>query len=443
MKIPLPAAITHFLKRLVPESLFARALLILLIPTLIVQVVATYVFFTRHLENVTLYLSRSLAGEVAILVNQVERASPRERDDLMDIAQQLLNINVKSVSPDKWPAAPSSKSSRFQEFIYQMHARTRLPFKVMTTPDEGMAVYVRMKNEVLIMTVPVKRIASSTPYIFLGWMSGTALLFLVIATLFLRGQVRPIVTLARAAGSFGRGEDSPDFRPQGAREVRLAGSAFVTMKERIQRLLRTRVDMLAGISHDLRTPIARMKLQLAMMGGGADIEGMQSDLTQMEGMIAEYLDFVRGAGGEEVQPVNINALLQEVADDYRRQGADVRLETPRPVTLSLRPNAFRRVMANLIGNALRYGTRCVIAVTQESASVCIRVEDNGPGIAPADREAVFQPFRRLDVSRNLESGGVGLGLTIVRDIVHAHGGEILLEDAPGGGLRVIIRLPRS
>ncbi len=444
MKIPLPQAIASFCKRLVPESLFARALLILLIPMLTVQMVTTYVFFARHMENVTLYLSRSLAGEVAILVNHFEHPEPgpRERPELTDIAIQLLGLGMHSEPLSKWSALPMSKDARLDELAYQLKARLRRPFQVLATPEGEVEIRVRMQDEVLVLQVPMKRLTGSPPYIFISWMMGTGALFLLIATLFLRGQVRPIISLARAAGSFGRGEDSPDFKPQGAREVRLAGRAFVTMKERIQRLLRTRVDMLAGISHDLRTPLARMKLQLAMMAPGAEVEGMQADVSQMEIMIAEYLDFARGAGGEDVQPVNINALLQDVAVDYRRAGGVVRLNTPETVTLPIRPGAFRRAIANLMSNALRHGTQCSVSVSGQGGSIIITVDDDGPGIALQDREAVFQPFRRLDASRNLDMGGVGLGLTIARDIVHAHGGEITLSDAPDGGLRVMVVLPK-
>jgi two-component system osmolarity sensor histidine kinase EnvZ len=270
-------------------------------------------------------------------------------------------------------------------------------------------------------------------------------LFLLIAVLFLRNQIRPIRRLAEAADNFGRGVDTLGFRPSGATEVRKAARAFIVMRERIKRQLRTRTEMLAGISHDLRTPLTRMKLELAMLPDTdairESVKELGDDVQQMEHMIQEYLDFARGEGREEAIRVSVRELLEDVVNDYRRLNEDVVLASGDDGMMDIRASGFRRVLHNVIDNALRYGKRCDVLL-RISANYCeIIVDDEGAGIPQEKRDEVFKPFNRLDPSRNTKTGGVGLGLTIARDIVLAHGGNIALDSSPKGGLRVIIRLP--
>ena len=270
---------------------------------------------------------------------------------------------------------------------------------------------------------------------------GASTLFLMIAVIFLRNQIRPIRKLAEAADNFGRGADMPNFRPSGASEVRKAARAFIVMRERIKRQLRTRTEMLAGISHDLRTPLTRMKLQLAMLGDSEASREMGDDVQQMEHMIQEYLDFARGEGREDAIRVSLREFLEDVVSDYQRLSADVTLVPGQDSMMDIRISGFRRMMHNVIDNALRYGKRCRLAL-RIAANYCeVVIDDEGPGIPEDKRDEVFKPFNRLDPSRNIKTGGVGLGLTIARDIVLAHGGSILLESSPKNGLRVIIRLP--
>jgi two-component system osmolarity sensor histidine kinase EnvZ len=264
---------------------------------------------------------------------------------------------------------------------------------------------------------------------------------LLIAVLFLRTQIRPITRLATAAENFGRGIDTQEFRPHGALEVRRAARAFLVMKERISRQLRTRTEMLAGISHDLRTPLTRMKLQLAMMKEDEEIKELTDDVQQMEHMIAEYLDFARGEGGEEAIKTSLAFLISDVVSDYKRLNQQVTFTVEVDLELFLRVSAFRRMLHNLVDNALRYGTHCTITLASAVNYCEIMIDDEGPGIPEDKRDEVFKPFSRLEASRNVKTGGVGLGLTIARDIVLAHGGAISLENSPKGGLRVIIRLP--
>jgi two-component system osmolarity sensor histidine kinase EnvZ len=294
----------------------------------------------------------------------------------------------------------------------------------------------------LRVLVPERRLNSPTTTVFILWMTGSALVLFAIALLFMRNQIRSIRRLAVAADSFGKGRDVPNFKPEGASEVRQAAAAFLVMRERIQRALRQRTEMLAGVSHDLRTPLTRMKLALAMLGDGSEIDELRDDVAEMETMIDAYLAFARGEGTEPVQPCDLTRLLGEVVVGARRAGGRVELEAPDALTLPLRINGFKRCLTNLLGNSRRYASRAWLSARRINPAVIeIMLDDDGPGIPEAAREDVFKPFFRLDSSRNCETGGTGLGLAIARDVVRSHGGEITLDDSPQGGLRAIIRLP--
>ena len=272
-------------------------------------------------------------------------------------------------------------------------------------------------------------------------MIGTSLLLLLIAILFMRNQVRPIRKLAAAAERFGKGRDTPYFKPEGAREVRQAGKSFMDMRRRIQRQISQRTDMLAGVSHDLRTPLTRMKLQVEMMPEGKDKEDMRQDIVDMERMIHAYLDFVRGDGDEEFETVDVVQVFRKIAAAMKHQQVVIELAGEKAVELMVRPLAFQRAMNNLMTNAARYGERIWVSIERDGEVVQIQVDDNGPGVPEEKYEEVFKPFTRIDESRNTETGGVGLGLPIAMDIVHAHGGKIGLDKSKHGGLQVIVRIP--
>lgn len=427
-------------KSLLPSSLFGRALLILVLPTVLIQLVVAYVFFDRHWDNVMRRMSNTLAGEMAFFVRQL-KITPREQQKQMALNfQATTGIDVMFDTLDSYD--PQRASDEFPEFQQRLQAKISEPFtvrknKVGATID----IAIRLDNEVLRLETTVKRLESRTTIIFLFWMLGASFLFLLIATVFLRNQIRPIRRLAEAAESLGRGVDLPDFRPSGASEVRKAARAFIVMRERIKRQLRTRTEMLAGISHDLRTPLTRMKLELAMLPNSEAVRELGDDVQQMEHMIAEYLDFARGEGREEAVRVSLAELLEDVVSDYQRLNADVVLVSKSDVMMAIRLSGFRRMLHNLIDNALRYGRRCELGLRLATNYCEVIIDDEGPGIPLEKHEEVFKPFSRLDPSRNSKTGGVGLGLTIARDIALAHGGSISLERSPKQGLRVIIRLP--
>jgi two-component system osmolarity sensor histidine kinase EnvZ len=425
-------------KYFLPSSLFGRALLILLLPTVLIQAVMAYIFFDRHWEYVARNMSKALAGEIVFLVDRLQSSPPGALPAEIKAFDAATDLDIMLDKEDSFSLLQAMAD--YPEFQETLRARIDRPFTV--RKNEGIIdIRIALTEAVLHIEAPAKRLESPTTFIFVLWMLGITFVFLLIAVIFLRNQIRPIRKLAQAADSFGRGVELPDFKPSGATEVRTASRAFIIMRERIKRQLRTRTDMLAGISHDLRTPLTRMKLQLAMLGDREETQELKDDVQQMEHMIGEYLDFARGDTREDTAQVSVRELLEEVVANYRRSGADVRLEIIQDSQAELRLLGFTRMLHNLVDNAVRYGARCRITLKTQPSACEILVDDEGSGIPKDKYEEVFQPFRRLDPSRNVNIGGVGLGLTIARDIVLSHGGSIALDRSPEGGLRVIVRLP--
>jgi two-component system osmolarity sensor histidine kinase EnvZ len=308
-----------------------------------------------------------------------------------------------------------------------------------TRDPQSVLIDVQMNAGVLQVQAPRKRLYTSMIYLFVIWIAGSSVLLFSIAALFMRNQVRAIRRLASAAEAFGLGRDSGAIRPEGAVEVRQAATAFNRMQERIRRFLAQRTEMLAGVSHDLRTPLTRLRLALAMLPAtgpyAIDAAEMTADVEEMERMIGGYLAFARGEQAEQAQEIDLGAVLEDVAAGARRAGAQVAVEAPAGLLVHLRPDAARRAITNLVDNARRHAARVALGATQAERAVLVTVDDDGPGIPPDRRESVFRPFE------SDATGGTGLGLTIARDIVRAHGGDIVLEDSPLGGLRARIRLP--
>jgi two-component system osmolarity sensor histidine kinase EnvZ len=302
-------------------------------------------------------------------------------------------------------------------------------------------VEVQLSQGVLEVIVPRKRLFSSTTYVFVMWMVGTSLILFGVATIFMRNQVKPITRLAQAADQFGKGRNVPNFKPEGASEVRQAASAFLAMRERIQRQIGQRTDMLAGVSHDLRTPLTRMKLQLALLDGVDGTEELAADVDEMEHMLDGYLAFARGEGAEAPVSTNLTELLDGVVAQARRKGGVIDLHSEGELMVPLRPDAFRRCVANLLDNASRYADHVTIRAGTRGDAIEVIIDDDGPGIPADSREDVFKPFYRLDGSRNPGTGGIGLGLAIALDVMRGHGGDIDLSDSPTGGLRARLRLP--
>ncbi len=432
-------------KRILPRSLLGRSLLIIGAPLVLMQVIATWVFYERHYDNITKRLAEALAGEVAVTI-QLLGEDPEQALESggLNLAEAVLSLDISFVRgallPDQAP--PSRGSVLDRKLTRALERRLVYPFQIDTISLKGQAsVWVQLPGGVMELRVARKRLFSDTTYIFIAWMVGSSVVLFAVATIFMRSQTQPIRRLAKAADSFGRGLDVPDFKPSGAAEVRQAASAFLVMRERIRRQIEQRTVMLAGVSHDLRTPLTRMKLQLAMAGDDPAVASLASDVIEMERMVEGYLAFAAGEGAEPPKPVVLSKLLTGVIDQMGPNGVAVDLRIDRDMTVTLRPAAMRRCLTNLLSNAGRYGEHIQVHTSLRGRHLEIAIDDDGPGIPPERRADVFKPFYRLDESRNPKTGGTGLGLTIARDVVRGHGGDLLLEDAPGGGLRARIRLP--
>lgn len=434
------------LKRILPRSLFGRWLILLVTPVVLLQMVSTYVFYQRHWDTVSRRLALSVAGEIALLI-ETRRDFPELWQDrrLAGMADRDLQLQVEFAAGsrlDEVTVTVPSYSILDTMLLQALRERVFYPFRIDTRrPDDQIEIAVQLKDGVLRVLAQEKRLFSTTTYIFVMWMVGTSVVLLAVAILFLRNQIRPIRRLAEAADAFGKGRDEAKFHPTGAAEVRVAGHAFLAMRERLRRQISQRTEMLAGVSHDLRTPLTRMKLQLALLGDGPEIAELKRDIADMEKMIAGYLAFARGQDGEATATVDLAELLDEVVAGPRRQGRAVALETTGDLAVPVRPNALKRCLTNLVENALRHGRSVAVSAARRDGAIEIAVEDDGPGIPPERREDVFRPFTRLDASRNPSTGGVGLGLTIARDIARGHGGDVVLGDSARGGLKALVRLP--
>ncbi len=438
----LPAAI----ERMLPRSLLGRSIIIIVTPIVLLQVVSAWVFYTSHWDTVTRRLAQSVAGDIATVIQLLDRPiDPARAAGIFAIADDAMGLNLTFRPDEILPNDPTVMRQNLVDraLARALESRVQRPFLIDSRSLKNyIEIHVQLADGVLHVVVARRRLFSSTTYVFILWMIGTSLALLTVATVFMRKQVRPIRRLAQAADDFGKGRDSGDFPPGGATEVEMAGFAFNLMRDRIRRQIAQRTDMLSGVSHDLRTPLTRMKLQLAMMGAKPEIADLKKDVADMERMIGAYLAFARGEGAEQAVATDLVAVVGEVVSDARREGARIGLTAPAAgLVLNLRPDGFRRALANVIGNAQRYGGEIEVSLQIRGSHVDVLVDDNGPGIAPDQREEVFRPFFRLDESRNPETGGTGLGLTIARDIMRSHGGDLTLDSAPAGGLRAILRLP--
>jgi two-component system osmolarity sensor histidine kinase EnvZ len=432
-----------------PRSLFGRALLILLVPVVLAQIVATYIFFDRHWDNLIGRLAYGVTGDIALAVNFIDRydGQPSRLRELLDQIEKHTDLRL-TLNPTEGRAKVSDTRGMVNTSLAH-HLGLRFAegsFQILDRAEQRVlkirAVYVDTALGVLKVEIPQRRLESATALVFLLWMSGSAIFFFAIATLFLRNQIRPIRRLSEAAERFGKGQEAPGFKPEGATEVRRAAHAFMLMRERIKRQIRQRTEMLAGVSHDLRTPLTRMKLQLALMRAKG-IEELQEDVHEMERMVEGYLAFARGEGDEATEFIDLTDLIETLVANHQRGGErEIKVTMPPAYRLEVRPQAMRRCVGNLIGNALRYGKSVTVSLEETENALFIHIDDDGPGIPADKRQDVLRPFVRLEESRNPETGGVGLGLTIARDIARGHGGDLVLGESPLGGLRASIRLPR-
>ncbi len=434
----------HWLAARMPKGLYARAQIIIITPLILLQLVIAYAFLERHWQLVTQRLSNALTQDIAALIDIYE-SYPQDRDNatLVRIAAQRLSLDVDILPPGPLPVAGPKPFFDILDAALSSEISTQIkrPFWLDTV---GRSSFIEIR--VLLPDATFRVIArrsqayASNAHIFLVWMAGSSAVLILIAMLFLRNQIKPILQLAEAAEGFGKGREV-DFRPRGAREVRAAAIAFIEMRRRIERAIEQRTAMLNGVSHDLRTVLTRFKLSLAFFEATPEVEDLKRDVDEMSHMLEAYLAFARGDAGESAVETDIQGLLDELRSDAERAGHSAVLSFAGNPLAIVRPAAFKRLLDNLLSNAARFGDRIAIAGVRDGKWLTVTVDDDGPGVPAEMREEVFKPFLRLDEARNQDSGGSGLGLAIARDIARNHGGEITLQDSPLGGLRATVRVP--
>ena len=437
-------AAARWLSGLAPKGLYARSLLIVILPMVILQSVVAYFFMERHWQTVTFRLSAGVVRDISAVIDLYKMLPAQEaRSDLRKIAGQRLQLDVDLLPKQELPPPlPKPFFSLLDSALSrELAAQIKRPFWIDTVGRSNLVEIQILLDDGVLRVLTLRNSAyASNSHIFLMWMIGASLVLLGVAIAFLRNQIRPILRLAKAAEDFGKGRDV-EFRPQGAREVRQATFAFFEMKRRIERAMEQRTAMLNGVSHDLRTILTRFKLSLALLEEGPETDALIRDVEEMQRMLEAYLAFARGDAGEQAVPTDIGALLEELKADAERHGHSTEIHVSGDHTAQVRADAFKRCLFNLVSNAQRHGDRLSIEASCDKRFLTIHVDDDGPGIAPDQREEVFRPFFRLDEARNQDEGGTGLGLAIARDIARSHGGDIILAESPMGGLRATVRLP--
>ena len=436
----------RFLERHMPTGLYYRSLIIVIAPIVLLQTIMAGIILERHWDNVTKVLGRSLAREIGMVTDLYDRSDKSDAaiKEIELVANKRLKLELKITRGETLPAPINRTlySLVDDKMTRYLERETGRPFWIDSTAQDG-KIEIRVeaaKGLIFRVLTDEERAYAAGTFPLLFWMLLSSFVLLTIAVVFLRKQITPIVELATAAKGFGMGREVSDFRPRGASEVREAGLAFVDMQHRISRHVEQRTAMLAGVSHDLRTILTRFKLELAFLGNGPKVKPLKEDVEEMQRMLEAYMAFVRGDGGEKTEAVNLAQMFGSVASAVTRGKSDVALDV-QDVDVNIKPNAFRRLISNLLGNAVRYAKHVKVKGGVENRLLTILVDDDGPGIPVENREDAFRPFVRLDHARNLDETGTGLGLAIALDIAHAHGGEIKLDESPAGGLRAVVLIP--
>ncbi len=436
-------------QRILPRSLYGRSLMIIVVPIFLMQMIVAYIFIDRHWESMSDKLVADLSGEIRLVVNEIKQArSPEEAGRVVKQASANLDLTV-TIEDKRKAARRPTLSEGLAWYSVERKLQSSLTnsladaFTITTHPKDGwFEVNVQIDNHRIIKFLCYnRRLISPTTYIFILWLIGSSIVLMLVAVIFMRNQIRPIHRLALAAEKLSKGQDVTHFKFEGAYEVRKAARAFFDIFARIRRNIEQRTAMLAGVSHDLRTPLTRMKLQLAMIKKSPENDNLRQDLDEMEKMLEGYLTFARGEGNEPTETVDMKTVLERITGNARRQGWKVETSYEGQSMLRVRPVAIERALANIVSNACKYAKHVWVSLQEQPEALEIFVDDDGPGIPQDQRDEVFKPFYRLEKSRNPKTGGVGLGLSIAQDIVHGHGGEIFLEESKRGGLRVVVRLP--
>ncbi|MGL5784451.1 MAG: ATP-binding protein [Alphaproteobacteria bacterium] len=437
-----PQKFPKFLKKLLPQSFLGRSFLIILAPVIMIQLLSGYVFFNRHWDYVTRILAQDIAGEVSVLAMLLDKqTSSKDFETLQTMASQKLDFGLFPVTRS-WESILESRSA-FQSFLKKA-LRRKLegkPFKLYLDED-SIRIWIKTEKGIFLAQTYTKRLFSRTTPLFLMWSLGSSIFFAILALLFMKNQIRPLKRLAWFADQLGRGKVQEKFKMQGAREIRKLAWTFHMMSLRLRKQVQERAQMLAGISHDLRTPLTRMKLQLALMKSSPDWEDFQKEVDHMIHLVESYLHFSKGHEKEVAKPILLESFFSNIVDLLPHNDKELIIYLPKHLEMMGQPRALARCFTNLLENALRYAdSKIRLTVKQEREAVWFWIDDDGPGIPEKYYREVFKPFFRVDASRNDQTGGLGLGLSIVENLVRDHKGSIRLMASPLKGLRVLVKIP--
>ena len=432
--------LNKFIKNILPKQLFYRGLLIVAIPIIILQITITFVFFDSLWIKTNKGMTRALVGEIKTFMNAYENGE-FDKDFLVILFKEDLNFNIK-FEPSK--ALPKKDMERWFSPIdrtLRRELKSRLPdYWFDTTSYKNLIdLRIKYKDGYFQFFIPKERVTSSSARLFALWITLPAFLLIIIAIIFLKNQTRPIINLARASEKFGKGENVDDFRPSGALEIRQAGYEFDKMRKRIIRHLNQRSEMLSGISHDLRTPLTRIKLQLAFIKDENISKKLSKDVQEMEKMLNEYLQFASSHSNEKTERFNLTNLVENIINKYETK--NITSDLNKNIYLEGRKILIERCLGNLIDNGIKYAIKVHIKLSKNTQNITIIIDDDGSGIPENEYNNVFKPFYKIDKSRGDSKSSVGLGLSIASDVVKSHGGNILLDKSPQGGLRVKVILP--
>ena len=433
--------LNKFIKNLLPKQLFYRALLIVATPIIVLQITISVVFFDSLWIKTNKGMTRSLVSEIYTFVEAYKNEADYNKQKLTDLYYQNFQLNIKYIENESMPILKNERwfspidrtlrrelKSKFNNYWFDT-----LSYK------EMIIVKINYQNGILQFSFPKNRVTNTSARIFALWITLPAFLLIAISLIFLKNQTRPITNLAKASAKFGRGEEVDEFRPAGALEIRQAGYEFDKMRKRIIRHLNQRSEMLSGISHDLRTPLTRIKLQLAFIKDQVIAKKLSNDVLEMEKMLNEYLQFARSSFAEKTEKFNMAELIANNIEKYGNKNISTKLD--KTIVMNGRKNLIQRCLNNLIDNSIKYSNNIDIQLTKSNNYLSITIDDDGPGIAKEEYQNVFKPFYKIDQSRSESKSSVGLGMSIASDVVRSHGGNIILDKSPQNGLRVKVFLP--
>tara|TARA_B100000700_G_scaffold327986_1_gene444273 strand:+ start:210 stop:1505 length:1296 start_codon:yes stop_codon:yes gene_type:complete len=427
-------------KKLIPSSLLGRSLIIIFIPVIILVTLTTLIFYQTSWNIISKRLSQSVVADINVIVKLIDqdlkyKAIKIAEDDFKMIVNYKKDTNLNPLS---FRAQRGILPKRLQQALEELNKPF---FYDISNLDQGVKIAIQLNQDLLLLNVNKDRLYSGSAFVFLLWMFFASFVLLLLAYFFMKGQIRPLKRLSIIAESFGRGLDAPELKGSGALEIRQTTNAFNQMRKRIKRFLKQRTDMLAGVSHDLRTPLTRMKLQLSLMKDDNAKKELENDINEMTAMLDSYVSFVRGEVSEPIDDINLDKFIKEICSNLKKNDQELQTNINSKVHTSGRPLQLKRSIKNILENALRYSKKIIVDVKKENQNCYIIISDDGPGIPKNNYEDVFKPFFTLDPSRNKLKGESGLGMTIARDIVRSHGGDIELSQSEIGGLKAVIKLP--